>query len=718
MNNYQLDPKIINLATEEQIEVLQEYSVLAQQFSLIPVWPQSKVPVETGWTKWCSIKKPFNPLNFVNINGNKLELKNAGIACGPASDVIIVDIDNHGEFIAWAANKGIKKPLPKTFTVESGKKGFHLYYKYIQCNGYEFKSKRIKGIFDILCLGSQAVAPGSIHPDTGKTYKIVKPVPIVPLPEWIINYLKGESLQGKKHDPKTNQNCNYNNAIAEGERNSTLCSLAGTMRKDGAEQAEIEAALIVANSNRCNPPLSEEEVRDIAASIMRYPAGTKYQFSEVGNAQRMIDLFGENLKYCTQDERWYIWDGYVWKQDDKNQIIEYAKKTINHIFEEAKSISNKDTRAQLINHGKKSDNALQIKNLIFLAQSDPVVIISLHKLDQQPMLLNCLNGTVDLTTGYFRSHDRSDLMTQMIPVDYDITARCPKFIEFINQIMGNDADLIDYLQKIFGYTLTGDTSEQCYFIFYGGGSNGKSTLINVFSTLMDQYSKAITFNTLTTENNRARNDLARLAGSRMVSSVEVDLQQCFNESVVNRITGGDKIVASFKYKEFFEFTPEFKLFVVGNHLPRIEQQNHATWRRIRLIPFNVRFALTEEGKKLPSKLLQELPGILNWAIAGCLQWQREGLNPPEAVKAAVTEYRKEMDSIAGFMEEACEIGTSFSKPSKDMYQAYQNWCTENGERIIGKKDFTKAMGQKGFEKKKLKGGEHWIGIQLKTENNS
>ena len=135
------------------------------------------------------------------------------------------------------------------------------------------------------------------------------------------------------------------------------------------------------------------------------------------------------------------------------------------------------------------------------------------------------------------------------------------------------------------------------------------------------------------------------------------------------------------YKEFFEFTPEFKLFVAGNHLPRIEQQNHATWRRIRLIPFNVRFALTEEGKKLLNKLLQEPPGILNWAIAGCLQWQKEGLNPPEAVKAAVTEYRKEMDSIAGFMEEACEIGTSFSKPSKDMYQAYQNWCTENGERI-------------------------------------
>ena len=207
----------------------------------------------------------------------------------------------------------------------------------------------------------------------------------------------------------------------------------------------------------------------------------------------------------------------------------------------------KDTRIQLISHGKRSDNALQIKNLIFLAQSDPVVIISPHKLDQQPMLLNCLNGTVDLATGCFRSHDRSDLMTQMIPVNYDITARCPKFIEFINQIMGNDTDLIDYLQKIFGYTLTGDTSEQCYFIFYGGGSNGKSTLINIFSSLMDQYSKAITFNTLTTENNRARNDLARLAGSRMVSSVEVDLQQCFNESVVNRITGGDKIVASFKY---------------------------------------------------------------------------------------------------------------------------------------------------------------------------
>jgi len=438
MHNNQFDTKIINLATEDQIKVLQEYAALAEQFSLIPVNPRSKAPVETGWTKWCNMKRPFNPLNFVTINGNKLELKNAGIACGPASDVIVVDIDNHGKFIDWAAKEKIQNPLPKTFKVESGKKGYHCYYKYIQLNGHEFKSKRMKGIFEVLCLGAQAISPGSIHPDTGKTYKIVESVTIAPLPEWIIKYLKDEPLQGKKHDPITNQNCNYNNAIAEGERNSTLCSLAGTMRKDGAEQDEIEAALVVANTNRCSPPLLEDEVRNIAASIMRYPAGTKYRFTEAGNAQRMIDLYGENLKYCPQDERWYIWDGSIWKQDNKNQIIEYAKKTINHIFEEAKSISNKDTRAQLINHGKKSDNALQIKNLIFLAQSDPVVIISPHKLDQQPMLLNCLNGTIDLTTGDFGSHDRSDLMTQMIPVNYDVTARCPKFIEFINQIMGND----------------------------------------------------------------------------------------------------------------------------------------------------------------------------------------------------------------------------------------------------------------------------------------
>ena len=315
------------------------------------------------------------------------------------------------------------------------------------------------------------------------------------------------------------------------------------------------------------------------------------------------------------------------------------------------------------------------------------------------MLLNCPNGTLDLQTGRLLKHDRADLLTKRIEVKYDSNAECPRWLAFLNRIMDGDQELILFLQRAVGYTLTGGVAEQCLFFMLGTGRNGKSTFIETLLALLGDYGQKAPTEMLMFKGNGGGipNDLARLPGARLVVAAEVEQGRRLAESTVKDLTGGDTITARFLRQEFFDFTPTHKVWMYGNHKPVIKGTDEGIWRRIHLIPFAVQIPVSEQDPNLKAKLAEELPGILAWAVRGCLDWQKHGLSVPESVKEATADYRAEMDVVSAFIEECCTTGQNHYAKWKELYAAYTDWCNVNGERAESGKRFGNTLTERGYK---------------------
>jgi putative DNA primase/helicase len=313
-------------------------------------------------------------------------------------------------------------------------------------------------------------------------------------------------------------------------------------------------------------------------------------------------------------------------------------------------------------------------------------------------------------------------MRKMAPVDYDPEATCLEWENFLKQIMDGDEELISFLQRAAGYALTGEISEQCFFLMHGKGANGKSTFINTIMRVLGDYAKQANFSTFLKRNrNGVPNDIARLEGTRLISAGEVAAEETLDEVMLKQMTGGDTVSARYLYREWFDFKMEGKIFLTVNHRPEIQGADEGTWRRIRLIPFEVTIPEGERDVDLSKKLEQEIKGILAWAVKGCLEWQKHGLNPPEKVMAATREYREEMDRLDEWIVGRCETGpeSDFFDPHLDLYDNYTNWCKVHNDKVLSKKQFTKVMEDRGFTKKKKttnpkKGITHWFGIRRKS----
>lgn len=309
--------------------------------------------------------------------------------------------------------------------------------------------------------------------------------------------------------------------------------------------------------------------------------------------------------------------------------------------------------------------------MVELAQSEPGIAVHHTALDSAPWLLNCRNGTIDLKTGTPHPHDRAQLLTKQIDVDYDPAAPAPRWARFIERITDGDPELATYMQRAAGYTLTGDVSEQCLFFCYGNGANGKSTYVETLAALLGNFWLKAPTEMLMQQRSGGGgvpNDVARLPGARMVVAAEVSEGGRIDEAKVKDLTGGDTLIARFMRAEFFEFRPVFKLWLYGNHKPQIRGTDNGIWRRIRLIPFTATIPEAERDPALAEKLRVELAGILAWAVRGCLAWQAEGLTAPVAVKAATDTYRAEMDAIGAFLLDSCTIAPRLSASAGDLYK--------------------------------------------------
>jgi putative DNA primase/helicase len=419
--------------------------------------------------------------------------------------------------------------------------------------------------------------------------------------------------------------------------------------------------------------------------------------TDSGNAKILVSVHGRDIRYCYDSAKWLVWDGKRWMEDGNGEIHRRAKDTAIKMLEHAAKVKNDDRRKAIVKHALRTQSERGLKAMIAVAQSEPGIFVQVDELDSDAWLLNTQNGTLDLKTGKLRAHKREDLITKIIPVRYDPKATCPIWNAFLKRIMDGNQDLIRFLQKAVGYSLTASASEQVMFIFLGGGANGKSTFIKVILSLLGDYALQTPTETLVVKKgNGIPNDVARLKGARFVAAVEAENGKQLAEVLVKQLTGEDKITARFLYREFFQFEPTFKLFLAANHKPTIKGTEHAIWRRIKPVPFNVTIPAEERDKQLGEKLRKELPGILRWAVEGCLLWQKEGLGDPESVIEATNEYKSEMDVIGDFIAESCEVAPEAKTPSNDLYRRYINWCLERGEAYLKHKEFGQELTARGF----------------------
>jgi putative DNA primase/helicase len=474
---------------------------------------------------------------------------------------------------------------------------------------------------------------------------------------------------------------------------------------------------------------SDVSARPVAASarcerVAAPQDGDAHHLTDLGNARRVKIRHGIDLRFIHPWKAWLVWDGRRWAEDTTAEAVRRVKDTQGALYDwvadRLKELRNagddsmaaqKDRLVKLLNHAIKWEDARAIGRSLELLKSEPDVPVLPYNLDLDQFLLNVLNGTLDLRTGQLRQHMREDLITKLAPVFYDPSATCLLWLKFLDRIMDGNRDLINYRQRVVGYGLTGDVSEQCLWFFYGTGANGKSTFLATLLAMHGDYGMQAVSELLMVKNHKSHpTERADLFGKRFVATIETEEGKRMAEALMKQMTGGDKVRARKMRQDFFEFAPTHKIILAANHKPSVRGTDHAAWRRIKLVPFAVTITDEEKDKALPEKLKTELSGVLAWAVRGCLDWQRNGLAEPEDVHQATDAYHSEQDSVQGFIGECCVVRPEVRVRASALLEAYHGW---SGDRLMSLQAFGQRLREKGFVSKRGHGGGYfWHGIGL------
>jgi putative DNA primase/helicase len=633
--------------------------------------------------------------------------RNVGIVTGKQSRLIVVDIDprNNGDAGFERLERTFGK-LPDTMRAKTGGGGRHLYFSVPDGTAGLSDRPGVAGYDGVdLKAGGYVVAAPSVH-ESGNAYAWENDAPIAPAPDWLIELARG----GKRIKSATPSS---NGSIAEGGRNDTLFRLASGLRARGLSSAAIVAAVAAENKARCVPPLDADEVERIVNSVMRYEPGSDHAETELGNARRLVDAMDGNARYEPASRDWFVWDGRRWARDDQGHVTRMAKRVVDGLLADAKLVNDPETLKRRVAFAHRSQSAARIAGMIELAKTEPGVPIAFDAFDRRPDLLNVANGMIDLRAGKLLPHHRDAFATHVIDVDYDPAAVCPVFERFIADVLAHDAELVEYVQRAVGYAATGETREQCFFVLHGEGANGKSTALNAVRSVLGSYAKHTPTDTLVAKAGGASNDLARLAGTRFVTASEANADQRLADALLKQVTGDEPIVARFLFKEFISFRPTFKLFLATNQLPQVNGNDPAIWRRIRTIPFTRVFAPEEQDRELADKLAAERAGILAWIILGAVNWYRDGLPTPAAVRAANADYRAEMDTVGQFIEERCDVAADAAVSASTLYQSYRNHSNNNNRPPVSPTMFGRTLSTRGFPPEKRGGAKYRVGLKLR-----
>lgn len=681
---------------------------------------------------------------------------NIGVATGRESGIIAVDIDpRNGGTDTWmqlCAENG----MPDTLLARTGGGGYH--YIFQHPGDVEFKSDaNVLGPgVDIKSGGGFIVVTPSLH-KSGKCYQWENNLAPAPLPDWIRDRLEVVGTRRSKGGDNAPTGDNHPKVAA------LLAKLQGVQSRGGGQyQAYCPAhgdnnpSLSIAVEGEkillyCHAGCSAEDIvtavgmtmgdlflakkkrerkrktKGEASGNSMNDAPFPFPLTELGNAERLIAAHGADLRFFINPQQWLNWTGKAWAVDETGAVSRLARRVVRKLAEEAEQVKDLSPDEQfealkkLAYHIKRSESAAQLSAMVKLARYHAGIPVRSDELDADSWSLNVLNGTLDLRTAQLRPHAPGDLNTKLVPVAYDPNATCPRWEQFLHEVFMDDEELIAYTQRMAGYLLTGDTREHAVFFMVGKGANGKSVLLEALRNLLGDYARDTSFATFLEQRDNSTADLASLVGARLVTASEAEGKQSFAEPLLKRVSGGDTITCRFLYKEFFTYTPHFKVLFATNEMPRFSSHSYAMQRRIHIIPFRQTFYAPDEGKlpvrdeRLSERLREELPGILRWAVTGCLLWRMAGLKPPEIVRQETEDLMESFDPLADFLREACIIHPHARVESGVLWRAYLSWCEDAGRTPAYRTPdkFSRNLTQRqGIEAKKSDATRYLAGIAL------
>jgi putative DNA primase/helicase len=709
-------------------------------------------------------KAPLHPWKRTTLSPEELTklwerypTANVGCVLGARAGVVRLDVDGTGGQALLREQSG--GDLPPTWVFTSGSGGWGWLYAYPRDTPCKTTTLHGAGVHQELRLmgdGAQTILPPSRHTD-GTVYAWQPgqgpgEIALAPAPAWLIARMQ-RSAPARQCSPAVYDR--VQRALAHLPNTDlpydTWLQVGMALQSTGAPWARELWDTWSRQSHKFSPEQQEKSWASFRPdggitlatlfALVKPPRLTHHGMpaSDLTNARSLVQRYGKDLHYCYAWKNWLLWTGTHWQRDETGAITERAKHTVEGMYGHLKQVEDRKARDALYAHIKASSSSAKLHAMVDLARSEPGIPITPNVIDQHLWLLNCRNGTLDLRTGILQPHSRADLLTFCLPTAYTPKAPCPTWVTFLWRIMGGSGDwsapdmthedrqiaderatrLIAFLQRAIGYSLTGDTREHSLFLLHGTGRNGKSTFIETLHSLMGPYAKTAEMTTFMAKPTEGvRNDVADLHGARFVSASETEEGKRLSEGLIKRLTGGDMLKARFLFQEHFEFMPQMHVWLSFNRKPLVSGDDIALWERIRLIPFDVFIPPEARDKNLVMKLRAELPGILAWAVQGCLEWQRLGdLAPPIEVVAATESYQHEMDTFGQFLAECCRRAPERKVKMGHLYEAYKEWCEENG---IRRPESMMKIGQRlntmGIERQKGKGVWRFgIGLGEKRE---
>lgn len=656
--------------------------------------PNSKALLETGPVMDMATRDPVEIQRLFHDYPER----NLGVVPGFESNLFVLDVDTKNRARGLEALKLIETAcgtLPRTLRESTPSGGLHYYYR---LNGANIPNGKLNvdGLLGVEVFAKPhnlIAAPsklGDLH------YKVIEQCDIAGLPDLLRDYVLAHFVRRDRTAPVV-------------ERNNFVFAEACRMRRHNVADNEAWDKLLLINQRLCSPPLGEPELRKLFRSAWRYEPG--YEHTELGNAQLYNDTYGTDLKFVYESKRWLCWDKLRWKEDLSGRVLHCMKIEMRRQLHRAIDIEDPNARKAAVGWAKKSEMKNTMLNSLALVPSEPGMTVPQNALDADAWLLACRNVILDLHSGRPVEPAREQLITKSAAVDFDSDARCPRFMAFLEQIVPSAA-VREFLKRYFGYALTSDMREQCMLICWGKGSNGKSTLLNAMLSLMGDYGTQAAAQTWLVKRDTIPNDVAALAGKRLVISTEFNEGERIAASLLKSAIGQDTIKARFMRAEWFDMIPQFKIAFGTNHKPLIDGSDGAMVRRLRLVQFGVQVPEGERDLTLPDTLKTELPGILNWALDGCLAWQRDGLTFPDEVRKSTNDYAQDSDSLGQFVLDCCERGALFASPAQPLYVAYMKWCEANGHRPLNASRFKQALIDRGHGSKRAKTGVMVEGLKL------
>jgi putative DNA primase/helicase len=471
------------------------------------------------------------------------------------------------------------------------------------------------------------------------------------------------------------------------------------------------------------PPPSEPDTKTCQG-----PGEDGFNLTELGNSQRLIRTHGDRIRFCHSRGIWLTWDGRRWATDAKGHIWRFMKEVVRQLGHEAAEAKDVELRERTYKWAIYSERKKVLQASMDLAFSEEVIAIVAEDMDRDPWLLNCPNGTIDLRTGELRSHRQEDLLSKLASCNYDPDAECPRWKEALGVIFDGDEELIAYVKRALGYSMTGDVSAQSLFLCYGTGRNGKNTVLDTVRSILKDYATVAAPRILLTA---GQNDhpamIADLLGARFVPTSEVDEGERLAESLVKRLTGDSTIKARFMHQNPFEFKITFKLWMAVNSKPEISGTDKGIWSRIKVIPFDTFIPPERRIPNLSDILIrEEAPGILAWLVQGCLEWQGAGLMEPPRVLDAIKNYQSEQDVFGDFLAERVVDHTrnellrdKARVKADDLYACYMEWCRVNGIKLpLTARKFSLELTKRGFPSRSNNGRNYRYGMELTQDSGS